>query len=155
MVLIKQSSWHMFPASCTLNKLTIQFKYHISIIDDLLNELHKTQFFAKLNIFFGYKKIGWRKYTFLRFSLIHMKGIMSLWWRLLVFSMSHPFFRALWISILGFFYINLLLFFFDDIMIYKKTWEAHVDKNLELLRYNHSKSNIPNYPFMLWSWYFH
>jgi hypothetical protein len=40
MVLNKESTWHMCPNFMALNKLKIKNKCPISIIDDLLDELH-------------------------------------------------------------------------------------------------------------------
>jgi hypothetical protein len=39
MELKKQGTWHMFPDFHTLNKLTIKENFHITFIDDLLDEL--------------------------------------------------------------------------------------------------------------------
>jgi hypothetical protein len=43
MVLKKEETWHMCPDFCALNKLTIKDKFHIPIIDDLLDELNGAQ----------------------------------------------------------------------------------------------------------------
>ena len=37
----KDSSWHMFPYYRDLNKITNNDKFFISIIDELLDELHQ------------------------------------------------------------------------------------------------------------------
>jgi len=36
----RDGSWHMFPYYRELNKLTIKYKFHIPVIDELLDELH-------------------------------------------------------------------------------------------------------------------
>jgi hypothetical protein len=57
MVLNKEGTWHMCPYFWALNKFTIKDKFPIPIIDDLLDELHRTKFFTKLDLCFGYHYI--------------------------------------------------------------------------------------------------
>jgi hypothetical protein len=40
MVTEKNGSWHMCPYYRQLNKMTIKDKFHINVIDELLDELH-------------------------------------------------------------------------------------------------------------------
>jgi hypothetical protein len=54
MVLNKEGTWHMCPSFWALNKFTIKDKFPIPIIDDLLDELHRTKFFTKLDLCFDY-----------------------------------------------------------------------------------------------------
>lgn len=54
MILKKYREWHL---CLNLNKLIIKDMFHITIVDDLLDEIHGSQLFTKLDLHSGYHQI--------------------------------------------------------------------------------------------------
>jgi hypothetical protein len=57
MITKKDGSWCMCPNYKQLKKMAIKDKFHISVIDELLDEFHGKKFLTKLDICLGYHQI--------------------------------------------------------------------------------------------------
>jgi hypothetical protein len=123
MVFKKQGTWCMCPDLRSLNKLTIKHKFSIPFIYDLLDELSSAQYFTKLELHYDYHQIcrkvedipktsfqtheGHYDFLVVPFGLCNAPST----FQSLMNHVSHPF---------------LCHFFFDDILIYGKTWPSHL-----------------------------